>query len=190
MTTPRFFRVLPGFVAQFGISAYPPVNAAWEKATIQDDPVKEGNKKYAVIFATAGPNTRTTQLFINFVDNPRLDAMGFAAFGQVTDGMNVVDTSTPNTAKAHPPAAAPTRRNQKQGKPYLDKDFPNLDYVKTTTLIRLPAAATHKTLPAKKTVPQSIDAFHSICWTYEPQPELPSIRNQILPIESLAPPSV
>src|ERR1700738_1922447 len=150
-----FFRVLKGFVAQFGISAYPPVNAVWEKATIKDDPVTQSNKKYSLTFATAGPNTRTTQLFINLADNPRLDGMGFAAFGQVTDGMNVVDSLYAEYGEGAPGGSGPNQDEiQKQGKPYLDKNFPNLDYVKTTTLTPAPGAATHKTLPAKKTVPK------------------------------------
>ena len=150
-----FFRVLKGFVAQFGISAYPPVNAVWEKATIKDDPVTESNKKYFLTFATAGPNTRTTQLFINLADNPRLDTMGFAPFGQVTDGMNVVDTLYADYGEGAPGGSGPNQDEiQKQGKPYLDKNFPKLDYIKTTTLTPAPGAATHKTLPAKKTVPK------------------------------------
>jgi cyclophilin family peptidyl-prolyl cis-trans isomerase len=149
-----FFRVLKGFVAQFGISAYPPVNAVWEKATIKDDPVTQSNKKYSLTFATAGPNTRTTQLFINLADNPRLDGMGFAPFGQVTDGMNVVDSLYAEYGEGAPGGSGPNQDEiQKQGKPYLDKNFPKLDYVKTTTLTPAPGAATHKTLPAKKTVP-------------------------------------
>jgi peptidyl-prolyl cis-trans isomerase A (cyclophilin A) len=149
------FRVLKGFVAQFGISAYPPVNAAWEKATIKDDPVTQSNKKYFLTFATAGPNTRTTQLFINLADNPRLDTMGFAPFGQVTDGMNVVDTLYADYGEGAPGGSGPNQDEiQKQGKPYLDKNFPKLDYIKTTTLTPAPGAATHKTLPAKKTVPK------------------------------------
>jgi peptidyl-prolyl cis-trans isomerase A (cyclophilin A) len=150
-----FFRVLKGFVAQFGISAYPPVNAVWEKATIKDDPVTQSNKKYVLTFATAGPNTRTTQLFINLADNPRLDTMGFAPFGQVTDGMNIVDTLYADYGEGAPGGSGPNQDEiQKQGKPYLDKNFPNLDYIKTTTLTPAPGAATHKTLPAKKTVPK------------------------------------
>jgi peptidyl-prolyl cis-trans isomerase A (cyclophilin A) len=144
-----FFRVLPGFVAQFGISAYPPVSAAWSKATISDDPVTQGNKKYNLVFATAGPNTRTTQVFINLADNPRLDSMGFAAFGQITEGMSVVDSlyngygESPNQDLI-----------EKQGKVYLDKSFPKLDSTKTTVLTPAPSTATHKTLPEKKTVPK------------------------------------
>src|SRR3984893_9340934 len=150
-----FFRVLKGFVAQFGISANPPVNAVWEKATIKDDPVTQSNKKYFLTFATAGPNTRTTQLFINLADNPRLAGMGFAPYGQAPDGMSVVDTLYADYVEGAPSGSGPDQGEiQKQGKPYLDKNFPKLDYIKTTTLTPAPGAATHKTLPAKKTVPQ------------------------------------
>src|ERR1700688_2278065 len=149
-----FFRVLTGFVAQFGISPYPPVSAVWEKATIKDDPVTQSNKKYFLTFATAGPNTRTTQLFINLADNPRLDGMGFAAFGQVTDGMNVIDTLYAGYGEGAPGGSGPNQDQiQKEGKAYLDKNFPKLDFIKTTTLTPAPSTATHKTLPAKKTVP-------------------------------------
>jgi peptidyl-prolyl cis-trans isomerase A (cyclophilin A) len=149
-----FFRVLTGFIAQFGISAYPALNPVWEKATIKDDPVTQSNKKYFLTFATAGPNTRTTQLFINLADNPRLDGMGFAPFGQVTEGMNVVDTLYAGYGEGAPGGSGPDQDEiQKQGKPYLDKNFPKLDYIKRTTLTPAPSTATVKTLPARKTVP-------------------------------------
>jgi peptidyl-prolyl cis-trans isomerase A (cyclophilin A) len=150
-----FFRVLTGFVAQFGLSAYPPVNAAWSKATIQDDPVTQSNKKYYITFATAGPNTRTTQVFVNLNDNARLDSMGFAAFGQVTEGTNVVDSLYADYGEGAPGGKGPDQGEiEKQGKAYLDKGWPLLDSIKTATLVGLPAAhPTHKTLPAKKTVP-------------------------------------
>lgn len=149
-----FFRVLKGFVAQFGLSAYPPVNAAWSKATIVDDPVTQTNKKGYLTFATAGPNTRTTQLFINLADNPRLDGMGFAAFGEVTDGMSVVDTLYADYGEGAPQGGGPDQGEiEKQGKAYLDKGWPKLDSIKTATIVGLPAAATHHTLPAKKTTP-------------------------------------
>jgi peptidyl-prolyl cis-trans isomerase A (cyclophilin A) len=149
-----FFRVLTGFVAQFGLSAYPPVNTAWSKATIQDDPVTQSNKKYYITFATAGPNTRTTQVFINLNDNARLDSMGFAAFGQVTEGTNVVDTLYADYGEGAPSGKGPDQGEiEKQGKPYLDKGWPQLDSIKTATIIGAPAATPHKTLPAKKTVP-------------------------------------
>ena len=81
-TNAAFFRVVPGFMVQFGLSANPAVNKVWESANIKDDPVKVGNKRGNIVFATAGPNTRTTQLFINFGDNTPLDSMGFAAVRQ------------------------------------------------------------------------------------------------------------
>src|SRR5579859_4981778 len=94
-TNAAFFRVVPGFVVQFGLSADPAVNKVWDHATIQDDPVTQSNKRGSLVFATAGPNTRTTQLFINFAENTRLDGMGFAPFGTVIDGMDVVDKIFP-----------------------------------------------------------------------------------------------
>jgi cyclophilin family peptidyl-prolyl cis-trans isomerase len=150
-----FFRVLTGFVAQFGLSAYAPVNAVWDKAKIEDDPVTQSNKKYYLTFATAGPNTRTTQVFINLADNPRLDGMGFAAFGQVTEGMDVVDNLYAGYGEGAPSGGGPDQGEiEKQGKPYLDKGWPKLDSIVTTTLTPAPGAATHKTLPAKKTAPK------------------------------------
>jgi peptidyl-prolyl cis-trans isomerase A (cyclophilin A) len=150
-----FFRVLTGFIAQFGLSAYPPVNAAWTKATIPDDAVTQSNKKYYLTFATAGPNTRTTQLFINLGDNPRLDSMGFAPFGQVTEGANVVDALYADYGEGAPTGRGPDQGEiEKQGKPYLDKGWPQLDSIKSATLVPAPhSTPTHKTLPAKKTVP-------------------------------------
>src|SRR5256885_5603233 len=102
-----FFRVLPGFVVQFGISAYPPVNAVWQGANIKDDPVTQSNLRGYLTFATGGPNTRTTQVFINLGDNKRLDASGFAPFGQVTEGMNVVETMYEGYGEGAPKGAGP-----------------------------------------------------------------------------------
>src|SRR5690348_6909338 len=90
-TDASFFRVLPNFVVQFGINAKPAVSAAWQRATIADDPVNQSNKRGSLTFATAGPNTRTTQIFINLGDNGPLDQQGFSPFGQVVEGMEVVD---------------------------------------------------------------------------------------------------
>jgi peptidyl-prolyl cis-trans isomerase A (cyclophilin A) len=124
-----FFRVVPGFVVQFGLSADPAVSAAWQKATFKDDPVKGSNKKGFLTFATAGPNTRTTQLFINLADNGRLDSMGFSAFGQVSEGMDVVEHIYSGYGE-RPDQGAITN----QGKAYLDKNFPKLDTVKSTVV--------------------------------------------------------
>ena len=142
------FRVVPNFVAQFGLSAYPPVSAAWKNANLTDDPVTQSNKKGYITFATAGANTRTTQVFINLVDNARLDRLGFAPFGQVTDGMNAVelfydqygDTSGPDQDQI-----------EKQGKPYLDKGWAKLDIIKSATLIGEPAVPVVKKAPVAKT---------------------------------------
>jgi peptidyl-prolyl cis-trans isomerase A (cyclophilin A) len=147
-----FFRVLPGFVVQFGISAYPPVSAAWKSADIKDDPVTQSNLRGYLVFATAGANTRTTQVFVNLVDNKRLDSMGFAAFGQVTEGMNVVEMMYEGYGEGAPQGAGPDQdQMEKQGKPYLDKGWPKLDSIKTTTLLTTePATASKPAAAAKK----------------------------------------
>jgi peptidyl-prolyl cis-trans isomerase A (cyclophilin A) len=145
-----FFRALPGFVVQFGISGYPPVSTAWKTAVIKDDPVTQSNLRGYVVFATAGANTRTTQVFINLADNKRLDSMGFAPFGQVTDGMNVVEMMYDQYGEGAPQGSGPDQNEiEKQGKPYLDKGWPKLDLIKTTT-ITSPAAAPASTKPAPK----------------------------------------
>jgi len=141
-----FFRALKGFVVQWGISAYPPVTAAWEHAPIKDDPVVQSNVRGSVTYAMAGPNTRTTQLFINLVDNKRLDGMGFAPIGQVTEGMEIVDSLYSDYGEGAPDGHGPAQDQiEKSGKVYLDKNFPNLDSIKTTKLIAPEAPA-----PAKK----------------------------------------
>jgi peptidyl-prolyl cis-trans isomerase A (cyclophilin A) len=148
-----FFRVLRGFVVQWGISAYPPVSAAWSHAPVKDDPVVQSNLRGYITYAMGGPNTRTTQVFINLVDNKRLDGMGFSAFGQVTEGMDVVESLYAGYGEGAPDGKGPAQDNiEKLGKTYLDKDFSQLDSIKTTTLI-LPEAATPAKAPAapKKT---------------------------------------
>jgi peptidyl-prolyl cis-trans isomerase A (cyclophilin A) len=125
-----FFRIVPGFVAQFGIPVRPDVGAVWEKARIPDDRVLQSNKRGTLTFATAGPNTRTTQIFINFSDNAPLDSQGFAPFGQVTEGMDIVDKFFSGYGEA-------PRQDliSSQGKAYLDKSFPNLDRILSTTIV-------------------------------------------------------
>src|SRR5271170_4558421 len=149
-----FFRVLnnPPFMAQFGVSAYPAVSAAWEKAEIKDDPVTQQNVRGFVTFATSGANTRTTQVFINYGDNKRLDSMGFSPFGQVTDGMNVVDSFYGDYGEGAPDGGGPDQEQiNKQGKPYLDKGWPKLDTIKTAVIVGEPGSAAKKAAaPAAK----------------------------------------
>jgi len=131
-----FFRVIPGFMCQFGIHGDPKVSAAWHEANIADDPVKGSNVRGAVTFATAGPNTRTTQLFINFGDNNRLDGMGFSSFGKVSEGMDVVDKLNGEYGEGAPSGRGPHQgRVQAEGNVYLKKDFPNLDYIKSAAIL-------------------------------------------------------
>jgi peptidyl-prolyl cis-trans isomerase A (cyclophilin A) len=127
----RFFRVLPGFVAQFGISGNPAVSARWRDATIPDDPVTQHNLRGTITFATAGPNTRTTQLFINFSDNTGLDSQGFAPFGRVVDGMDVVD----RLYSAYGEAPSQGQESiQMRGNAYLAENFPKLDSISHATI--------------------------------------------------------
>jgi len=132
----QFFRVIPGFMCQFGIHGDPKVSAAWREANIPDDPVKGSNTRGAISFATRGPNTRTTQLFINFTDNSRLDGMGFSSFGKVIEGMDVVDKINGEYGEGAPQGRGPFQgRIQEEGNAYLKKDFPNLDYIKTASIL-------------------------------------------------------
>jgi peptidyl-prolyl cis-trans isomerase A (cyclophilin A) len=131
----RFFRVISGFMVQFGINGNPQVSTPWRNAQIKDDPVKQSNKRGFITFATSGPNSRTTQVFINFGDNSRLDGMGFASFGQVSSGMNVIDQLYADYGEGAPSGRGPNQgRMQSEGNAYLTKDFPNLDFVRKATI--------------------------------------------------------
>ncbi len=134
-----FFRVVPQFVVQFGINANPAVSAVWKHTEIKDDPVTQSNKRGAIVFATAGPNTRTSQVFINLKDNGRLDSMGFAPFGIVDgNGMNVVEMMY----EGYGDSAGPDQDQlEKQGDPYLLKGWPKLDHIKSATLAWTAAVA-------------------------------------------------
>lgn len=136
-----FFRVISGFMCQFGIHGDPKVAAKWRGAPIPDDPVKGRNERGTLTYAMAGPNTRTTQFFINFADNSRLDTMGFSQFGKVTEGMDVVDKINAEYGEGAPSGRGPNQgRIQAEGNAYLKKDFPNLDYIKSVTLVPAEAA--------------------------------------------------
>jgi peptidyl-prolyl cis-trans isomerase A (cyclophilin A) len=132
----RFFRVIPDFMVQFGINGDPSLNSIWQPARIARDPVKQSNTRGFVSYAMAGsPDTRTTQVFINFKDNSPLDAQGFAPFGKVTTGLNVVDKIYSGYGEGAPSGRGPEQgRIQAEGNAYLMKDFPKLDYVKKATI--------------------------------------------------------
>jgi peptidyl-prolyl cis-trans isomerase A (cyclophilin A) len=133
----RFFRVVSGFMVQFGINGDPAVMANWRDKPINDDKVVQGNKRGNITFAMAGPNTRTSQVFINFVDNTNLDGMGFASFGKVTSGMNVVDALNAEYGEGAPRGRGPDQsRMQREGNAYLAKEFSRLDYIKKATIAR------------------------------------------------------
>ena len=132
----RFFRVIEGFMAQFGVNGDPKVSAVWRESRIKDDPVKVSNKRTFVTFATAGPNTRTTQVFISYGDNSNLDSQGFAPFGQVVSGMKVVDSLYNGYGEGAPRGRGPDQaRVQSEGNAYLGSAFPNLDYIKKATIV-------------------------------------------------------
>jgi peptidyl-prolyl cis-trans isomerase A (cyclophilin A) len=133
----RFFRVISGFMVQFGINGDPKVASAWRNAQIKDDPVTQSNKRGFLTFATAGPDTRTTQTFINFADNAALDRQGFAPFGQVISGMNVVDSLHAEYGEGAPRGRGPDQgRVQQEGNAYLMRDFGKLDFIKKATIER------------------------------------------------------
>lgn len=132
----RFFRAIPNFMVQFGIHGDPAISAAWRNARLPVDKVVQGNRRGYITYAMGGtPDTRTTQVFINFRDNTNLDAMGFAAFGQVTTGMDVVDKIYTGYGEGGPRGKGPEQgRIQAEGNAYLMKSFPRLDYIKSATI--------------------------------------------------------
>jgi peptidyl-prolyl cis-trans isomerase A (cyclophilin A) len=131
----KFFRAIQGFMVQFGIHGQPAVSKRWADAVIPDDPVVEANLRGYVTFATSGPNTRTTQVFINLVDNKRLDASGFSPFGKVVSGMEVVDSLHTGYGEGPPSGAGPDQEwIEADGDAYLQREFPNLDAVKSATI--------------------------------------------------------
>jgi peptidyl-prolyl cis-trans isomerase A (cyclophilin A) len=130
----RFFRVISGFMVQFGLPADPAVAAAWVNRTLRDDKVTQSNGRGMITYAMAGPNTRTTQVFINFANNASLNSQGFAPFGKVVEGMEVVDQLYSGYGESPEQGAI-----QQQGNKYLEARFPKLDFIKTARIV--PAAA-------------------------------------------------
>ena len=128
----KFFRVVPGFVVQWGIHGDPSIAFKWLKSTIPDDPVKQSNKRGYVSFAKSGaPNSRSVQVFINFADNAKLDEMGFAPFGKVTEGMDVVDKLFDGYADGLRDLQG---RIAQEGNVFLEKTYPNLDTIRRASI--------------------------------------------------------
>lgn len=126
----RFFRVVPDFMVQWGINGDPKIQKVWRDRNIRDDVRRESNTKGRITFANAGPNTRSTQVFINFKDNPNLDQQGFAPFGEVIEGMAVV-----NSINAEYLEKPDQSKIQSQGNAYLDREFPRLDSIQSAKII-------------------------------------------------------
>jgi peptidyl-prolyl cis-trans isomerase A (cyclophilin A) len=133
----RFFRVRPGFVVQWGIHRDPKTNHLWSQLTFPDDPVKQTNARGTITFATSGPASRTTQVFINLVDNARLDASGFAPFGRVVSGMEVVDKFYSGYGEGAPRGDGPDQdKIATLGNAYLEREFPRLDFIEKAAIIK------------------------------------------------------
>jgi homoserine O-acetyltransferase len=136
----RFFRVDSGFIAQFGLNGDPAIIAAWKHRTMPDDPVRVSNLRGRMAYAMTGPDTRTTQIYFNLVDNPKLDAQGFAPFGEVTSGMDVL----PRLYSGYGEKSGGGVRAGKQGaieaggNAYLERNFPRLDYIERATIVSMP----------------------------------------------------
>jgi peptidyl-prolyl cis-trans isomerase A (cyclophilin A) len=157
----KVFRVVQGFVAQFGMAADPAVNAKWDKNTIPDDPVRRSNKRGTVTFATSGPDSRTAQIFINLADNPNLDGMGFSPFGEVVEGMDIVDKFYSGYGEAPQQPLIGERGNA-----YLEAEFPELDAIKTAHIV------SENSQPADGVNAAAPDAAAE--GTAEPVPETPA----------------
>jgi peptidyl-prolyl cis-trans isomerase A (cyclophilin A) len=133
----RFFRVIPNFMVQFGIHGDPALNTVWRNARLPGEKPKQSNTRGYISYAMAGSSneTRTTQVFINFGDNSQLDSSGFAPFGRVVRGMDVVDKIYSGYGEGAPSGRGPDQgRLQAEGNAYLMKDFPRLDYIKSATI--------------------------------------------------------
>jgi peptidyl-prolyl cis-trans isomerase A (cyclophilin A) len=132
----RFFRAMTGFMVQFGLHGDPEVNAAWQNLAIRDDSVAQSNLRGTMSFATGGPGSRTTQVFINLVDNRALDDMGFSPVGMVIEGMAVVDSLYAGYGDGYPSGFGPDQaRIMSEGNAYLEREFPKLDFIRTARLV-------------------------------------------------------
>ena len=133
----RFYRVLPKFIVQFGINGTPATSAKWKQMPIDDDPVVEKNTRGRVTFAKAGPNSRTTNLFLNLKDNSAaLDGQGFAPIGEVVEGLEIADQLFSGYGEASPRGKGPTQpKMYEEGNAYLQKDFKDLDFIKKATIV-------------------------------------------------------
>jgi len=132
-----FFRAIKNFVVQWGMNGDPNTNKTWSEITIRDDPPRVSNKIGTVVFASAGPNSRTTQVFINLGDNSTtLDAQGFTPFGEVIQGMENVFNLYAGYGDGPPGGTGPSQENISiNGNPYLEEHFPKLDFIKTAKVI-------------------------------------------------------
>jgi peptidyl-prolyl cis-trans isomerase A (cyclophilin A) len=151
-----FFRNIKGFMVQFGLSPYPEVTSAWRNAKIKDDPVTQHNLPGMITFATSGPDSRTTQVFINHKDNSFLDGQGFSPFGVVTAGLDVVAQLYDGYGEGAPNGSGPEQGLVgSKGKAYLSANFPKLDLIKTTTISGLPAPAAKSATGTKSATKKS-----------------------------------
>ena len=131
-----FFRVVQGFMVQFGIHGVPKVSSAWKLARMADDPRKQPNRRGTISFANSGPNTRTTQVFINYNTHVQLDQMGFTPFGEVTRGFEVVQKLHAGYGDGPPNGPGPDQRDiERQGNTHLKKRYPELDWIKTAKIV-------------------------------------------------------
>ena len=132
----RFYRVLPKYIAQVGIHGTPAIAGKWHEAPIDDDPVKQKNNRGRVTFAKGGPNSRTTNVFINLRDSTSLDSQGFAPFGEVIEGMDVADQLHSGYGDGAPKGRGPSqKRITEEGNAWLQKEFKDLDFIKTAKIV-------------------------------------------------------
>lgn len=178
-----FFRLVKGFVVQFGIHANPAIAKIWQNANLTDDPVRETNKRGTISFATRGPESRTTQLFINLGDNGRLDGMGFSPFAVVVEGMDVVDKFYDGYGEQPQQGLI-----QEQGAAYLKKNFPMMDYVKTAVIFDptapVPAAAKPAVPMVKPAVPMAkpvVKPAVPAAKPVVPAPAKPAVAKPVVP---------